>query len=66
MKPFLSLAGLMTSLLATVAAADCSFWMEDIAHQGVAAFNDAADYVVWRNVKDFGAKGESPATLAAS
>lgn len=33
--------------------------MEDIAHQGLAAFNpDPASYQVFRNVKDFGAKGD--------
>ena len=38
---------------------NCAFWMEDIAHQGVAAFNpDPSTYQVFRNVKDFGAKGD--------
>jgi len=36
----------------------CSFWMENIAHQGIAAFNaDPSNYTVFRNVKDYGAKG---------
>lgn len=35
-----------------------SYWLEDIKHQGVAAFNpNSASYQVFRNVKDFGAKG---------
>jgi glucan 1,3-beta-glucosidase len=35
----------------------CSYWMEEIEHQGVAAFNPNATYQVFRNVKDYGAKG---------
>nr|POE69104.1 glucan 1,3-beta-glucosidase [Quercus suber] len=36
-----------------------SYWMEDIAHQGIAAFNaNPGNYQVFRNVKDFGAKGD--------
>ena len=34
------------------------FWMESIKHQGTAAFNpNRSSYKVFRNVKDFGAKG---------
>nr|OQO20319.1 hypothetical protein B0A51_12479 [Rachicladosporium sp. CCFEE 5018] len=37
----------------------CSFWMENIKHQGVAAFNPSpSTYQVFRNVKDFGAQGD--------
>jgi Endopolygalacturonase len=37
----------------------CSYWLEDISHQGTAAFNDyPANFRVFRNVKDFGAKGD--------
>jgi len=33
--------------------------MEDIKHQGLAAFNsNPSGYTVFRNVKDFGAKGK--------
>jgi len=36
----------------------CSYWLENIQHQGVAAFNpDPTGYQVFRNVKDFGAVG---------
>lgn len=34
------------------------YWMEAIPHQGVAAFG-ASGYKVYRNVKDYGAKGLS-------
>jgi glucan 1,3-beta-glucosidase len=34
------------------------YWFEDIKHQGIAAFNPDPTYQVFRNVKDFGAKGE--------
>lgn len=33
------------------------YWLENIAHQGVSAFG-ASGFQVFRNVKDFGAKGE--------
>jgi len=36
-----------------------SFWLADIPHQGNSPFlADSSDYVVYRNVKDFGAKGD--------
>lgn len=39
--------------------ASCSYWLEDIKHQGYAAFNPSPEtYQVFRNVKDFGAKGD--------
>uniref|UniRef100_A0A0W0FZR5 Rhamnogalacturonase A/B/Epimerase-like pectate lyase domain-containing protein n=1 Tax=Moniliophthora roreri TaxID=221103 RepID=A0A0W0FZR5_MONRR len=35
------------------------FWLEDIAHEGVAAFNPSlAEYQVFRNVKSYGAVGD--------
>lgn len=40
-------------------AADASYWLADITHQGLAAFNsDPSTYTVFRNVMDYGAKGE--------
>ncbi|KAK4962866.1 hypothetical protein LTR10_000493 [Elasticomyces elasticus] len=37
----------------------CDYWLADIKHQGIAAFNPAPQtYQVFRNVKDFGAKGD--------
>lgn len=37
-----------------------SYWLENIAHQGVAPFNaQGAGYQVFRNVKNFGAVGKS-------
>nr|POE99422.1 glucan 1,3-beta-glucosidase [Quercus suber] len=37
----------------------CSYWMENIAHRGIAAFNsNPSGYKVFRNVKDYGAKGD--------
>ncbi len=38
-------------------AAPCAYWLEQIKHQGVAAFNPNTAFRVFRNVKDFGAKG---------
>lgn len=35
------------------------FWMQNIQHQGLAAYNsNPGSYQVFRNVKDFGAKGD--------
>lgn len=35
------------------------FWLSRIAHQGTSPFlSDSAEYIVYRNVKDFGAKGD--------
>ena len=39
----------------------CSYWLEDIKHQGLSPFHaDPTAYQVFRNVKDFGAKGMDP------
>ena len=38
-------------------AAVAPYWYEQIAHQGISAFNSNKAYKVYRNVKDFGAKG---------
>ncbi|KAJ5087004.1 Pectin lyase fold/virulence factor [Penicillium alfredii] len=41
------------------AVADASYWLADITHQGIAAFNtNPSGYKVFRNVKDYGAKGD--------
>lgn len=38
---------------------DPEYWLANIPHQGVAAFNPSpADYKVFRNVKDYGAQGD--------
>jgi hypothetical protein len=34
------------------------FWMETIKHTGVSPFLNDSSYAVFRNVKDFGAKGD--------
>lgn len=38
-------------------AAESSYWLASIARQGTAAYGTAG-YQVFRNVKDFGAKGD--------
>ncbi|KAJ7178281.1 exo-beta-1,3-glucanase [Mycena filopes] len=44
---------------AGTAAPGDPFWMQSIKHQGIAAFNaNPSGYQVFRNVKDFGAKGD--------
>jgi glucan 1,3-beta-glucosidase len=42
---------------------DPSYWLADISHQGVAAFNPDSTYQVFPNVKDYGATGRSPALI---
>lgn len=40
------------------AAPSDPYWLELIKHQGTAAFNNDTSYQVFRNVKDYGAKGD--------
>ena len=42
---------------AVAAAAGTPYWYEQITHQGISAFNSDSTYKVYRNVKDYGAKG---------
>ncbi|KIJ60520.1 glycoside hydrolase family 55 protein [Hydnomerulius pinastri MD-312] len=58
--PFASGLGSSCPSASTVglAAPDDPYWMQTIKHQGTSAFNPEASYQVFRNVKDFGAKGD--------
>ncbi|KAJ3821137.1 glycoside hydrolase family 55 protein [Lentinula raphanica] len=40
------------------APADTPYWRELIKHQGTSPFNPNSTYVVYRNVKEYGAKGD--------
>lgn len=43
----------------TSATASCDYWLESIKSQGLAPFKtDTTNYAVFRNVKDYGAKGD--------
>lgn len=46
--------------LSTGTSGSCApYWLENIKHQGVASFNpNPGNYTVFRNVKDFGARGD--------
>ncbi|KAG7006511.1 glucan 1,3-beta-glucosidase [Physcia stellaris] len=56
--PTQSTAGTQTPRLSFTAASSCSYWLEDIKHQGFSPFNtNPGSYQVFRNVKDFGAIG---------
>jgi glucan 1,3-beta-glucosidase len=35
-----------------------AYWLEQIPHRGRAAFNPDREYKVFRNVKDYGARGD--------
>ncbi|TEY82442.1 hypothetical protein BOTCAL_0029g00310 [Botryotinia calthae] len=51
--------GKFDNVTATSNSSAPSYWLEDIAHQGLAPFNfNDTSYQVFRNVKDFGAKGD--------
>jgi glucan 1,3-beta-glucosidase len=62
---FLALAGIPVAFSATcpgasvgTAAAGVPYWLQNIHHQGIAPYNNDSSYPVFRNVKDFGAKGD--------
>jgi glucan 1,3-beta-glucosidase len=40
------------------AAAGSTYWLASITRQGTVAYGGSSDYKVFRNVKDFGAKGD--------
>ncbi|KAL2065578.1 hypothetical protein VTL71DRAFT_3248 [Oculimacula yallundae] len=47
------------ALPATTSGPSAPYWLEQIKHQGISPFNsNPANYQVFRNVKDFGAKGD--------
>ncbi|KAF8310396.1 beta-1,3-glucanase [Clavulina sp. PMI_390] len=48
-----------SAALSPSAAASDPYWLQTITHQGTSAYNSApASYPVYRNVKDYGAKGD--------
>ena len=47
------------------AAAVTPYWMEGIAHNGIASFNTDKSYTIFRNVKDYGAVGDGGESLQA-
>lgn len=44
--------------LGDASSARCSYWMESMRQSGEATFNPSSSYEVFRNVKEFGAKGD--------
>ncbi|KAL0937188.1 glucan 1,3-beta-glucosidase [Colletotrichum truncatum] len=44
--------------LAAAAVAKAAYWMEDVQHQGISPYHPDPNYKVFRNVKDYGAKGD--------
>lgn len=53
-------------LLAAASVAWAAYWMEDIHRQGIAPFNPSRDYKIFRNVKEYGAKGDGGTVIAIS
>ena len=39
------------------------YWYSQIKRQGTVAYGFNSSYVIWRNVKDYGAKGRMPRTF---
>lgn len=39
--------------------AEGEYWVAGVKHQGLVAFGNGTEYQVFRDVKEFGAKGES-------
>lgn len=48
----------LSLLLAAASGARAAFWMEEIRHRGIAPFNLDKSYPIFRNVRDYGAKGD--------
>lgn len=42
----------------TIAPRDEAYWVAGVKHQGLVAFGNSTEYQVFRNVKEFGAKGD--------
>lgn len=51
-----SFSTLFLALASLVLAVQAAYWMESIPHQGLAPYAGSG-YTVFRNVKDYGAKG---------
>jgi glucan 1,3-beta-glucosidase len=48
-----------TTSSAAASTSTCAYWLDNVKHRGIAAFNaNPTTYQVYRNVKDFGAKGD--------
>ena len=45
---------------AEAAGTSSSYWLASIKRQGTVPFGNTSSYSIFRNVKDFGAKGKSP------
>ena len=60
LAPFVSGLGSSCSAPLTTgqAAPGEPYWLQNIKHQGTSAFNPNTTYQVFRNVQDFGAKGD--------
>jgi hypothetical protein len=56
-----------TCSTAGTAAASAPFWLQNIQHQGIAPYSQSpSSYKVYRNVKDYGAKGDGVTVRVAA
>ncbi|KAI8615567.1 hypothetical protein BC830DRAFT_1168476 [Chytriomyces sp. MP71] len=51
------IAFLLAFWIAVAALVQADYWLGSIPHQGASAFNPDKSYKVFRNVRDFGARG---------
>lgn len=58
MLPNLTVGGIVDCLGPGNASESAPYWREIIKHQGTSPFNSNKTYSVYRNVKDYGAKGD--------
>lgn len=52
-----SLIHLVLAFVSLILCVSADYWLEDISHQGLAPYAGSG-YTVFRNVKDYGAKGK--------
>lgn len=45
-------------VLSAASIVQAAYWIEQIAHRGKASFNPDPSYTIFRNVKDYGARGD--------
>lgn len=55
--PFATFEGIAGPAATEAALAGAPYWYEQISHQGISAFGPSG-YTVYRNVRDYGAKGD--------
>lgn len=58
LRSVIALGTSCSAALSPSAAVSDPYWLQSITHQGTSPYNTASSYAVFRNVKDYGAKGD--------